>query len=160
MDCAQRDSVPDERLPFSFVKDDQKLMDAIWATPEVVGVFAGHLHCNNYCCRSNTTTMCFAQHASPGGYHCAAYGEADSPHVMPQTTYPYGAPREIFQAHFESNDYPPNITDAVHYDPMGFGSRVIELTHDEALGTWQLETRIVLTNGTIVHAAVLGKGSL
>jgi len=90
---------------------DTRIMRAIDASPEVVGVFAGHDHCNDFCCRRGAAALCYGRHSSSSGYTC--------------------------------DDYPP-------------GLRLIELT-SQPDGSWQLETRIALVNGSIVHRAVLAR---
>ena len=52
---------------------DAALFDAIRAAPEVVAVFAGHDHCNDFCCRLDGTQLCYGRHSSPGGYVCDGY---------------------------------------------------------------------------------------
>jgi hypothetical protein len=84
------------------------------------------------CCRSNTTTLCAAQHSSAGDFYCLGFDE----YVKKQDA---------------------GFLERIDDSPLGFGMRLIELrTHSD--GTWQIETRIVLTNRSVVPGQVLATG--
>ena len=98
----------------------------------MVGVFAGHVHCNNFCCRSNATNLCFGAHSAAGHYYCPSK-----------------------DVHIDAQD--PDFLSRMEESPIGFGMRLIEVTTQED-GTWRVDTHIALTNGSIIHPAVLAKG--
>ena len=50
-----------------------------------------------------------------------------------------------------------NITLATDANELGFGMRLIELV-TQPDGAWRVATRIALTNGSVVHRAVLAEG--
>ena len=103
---------------------------AIQQGNEVAGVFSGHVHCENFCCRANATTMCFAQHSTTAGYVCPS--------------------EDISSAGFR---YSNEVDEPLH----GIGMRLIELhTKDD---TWKVETRIALINGTSIYRRVLAEGA-
>ncbi|GMH80073.1 hypothetical protein TrST_g2848 [Triparma strigata] len=37
---------------------------------EIKSVFSGHDHCNSFCCKLPTLSLCFGRHSSFGGYSC------------------------------------------------------------------------------------------
>lgn len=51
------------------------LFAAIEANPEIVGVFVGHNHCNDFCCKigRRAVDLCFGRHSGRGGYNCDGY---------------------------------------------------------------------------------------
>ena len=96
---------------------------------QVVGVFAAHDHCSNFCCVSNSTNVCYAQHTTAGGYYCAADGT---------------------QYRLEDEAASPDpLKIVIDRDGMGFGMRLIEVTR-QPNGGWQVATRIALTNGSVI----------
>ena len=55
------------------------LFAALEAAPEVMAVFVGHDHCNDFCCKwgsdAHPVDLCFGHHSGFGGYDCPAdYG--------------------------------------------------------------------------------------
>lgn len=104
---------------------------------QVVGVFAAHDHCSNYCCVSNSTYLCYGQHTTAGGYYCSATGEQ-------------------FRFDDDLSLHPLEVAEA--QDGSGFGMRLIEVT-TQPDGRWQVATRIALTNGSIVLQADLGSSA-
>lgn len=50
------------------------LFAALEAAPEVMAVFVGHDHCNDFCCKWGSQThkvdLCFGHHSGYGGYDC------------------------------------------------------------------------------------------
>ena len=50
---------------------------ALDAAPEVMAVFVGHDHCNDFCCSwgKREVELCFGRHSGYGGYTCPGYPE-------------------------------------------------------------------------------------
>jgi hypothetical protein len=53
------------------------LFEALDATEEVLAVFVGHDHCNDFCCQfgKRSIDLCFGRHSGYGGYQCNGYEE-------------------------------------------------------------------------------------
>ena len=51
------------------------LFAALDSAPEVLAVFVGHDHCNDFCCQfgARAVDLCFGRHSGWGGYDCNGY---------------------------------------------------------------------------------------
>ena len=91
-----------------------------------------------------------------GGCGEALGAPCDARIVAPTVGYETaGVPTSFL--HFETDTDRMNT---LAEDPLGFGVRLIEMTSDEKAGTWEVRTRISLTNGTYMHEMVLAEGRL
>jgi hypothetical protein len=75
------------------------LFQALAAAPEVLAVFSGHDHCDDFCCslpRSSTQArlpLCFGRHSGRGGYNCDNY--ANGARVVEVVLRPHGQPPRV-----------------------------------------------------------------
>ena len=73
------------------------LFAALEAAPEVLAVFVGHDHCNDFCCRwgrSRNVELCFGHHSGWGGYDCSAeYGHGSRVIKFEKGAGRHGGPR-------------------------------------------------------------------